>query len=49
VRAVRRRVADRIDPVSGFGANQELRNMLTHTAPPSIWVIAGSFAEWRMG
>ena len=41
-------VADRIGPVWGFGAEQELRNMFTRTAQPGLWFIAGSFAQCRI-
>jgi cation diffusion facilitator CzcD-associated flavoprotein CzcO len=41
-------VADRIGPVWGFGAEQELRNMFARTAQPGLWFIAGSFAQCRI-
>jgi cation diffusion facilitator CzcD-associated flavoprotein CzcO len=41
-------VADRIGPVWGFGADQELRNMFARTAQPGLWFIAGSFAQCRI-
>jgi cation diffusion facilitator CzcD-associated flavoprotein CzcO len=41
-------VAARVGPIWGFGADQELRNMFTHTAQPGLWFIAGSFAQSRI-
>jgi hypothetical protein len=41
-------VANRIGPVWGFGADQELRNMFARTAQPGLWFIAGSFAQCRI-
>ena len=41
-------IADRIGPIWGFGANQELRNMFVRTAQPGLWFIAGSFAQCRI-
>ena len=41
-------MAKRVGPVWGFGADQELRNMFTHTAQPGLWFIAGSFAQSRI-
>jgi cation diffusion facilitator CzcD-associated flavoprotein CzcO len=41
-------VADRIGPIWGFGEEQELRNMFSHTAQPGLWFIAGSFAQCRI-
>jgi hypothetical protein len=41
-------VADRIGPIWGFGAGQELRNMFTRTPQPGLWFIAGSFAQCRI-
>jgi putative flavoprotein involved in K+ transport len=41
-------VADRVGPIWGFGDGQELRNMFTRTAQPSLWFIAGSFAQCRI-
>ena len=41
-------VARRVGPIWGFGENQELRNMFTHTAQPGLWFIAGSFAQCRI-
>lgn len=40
--------ADRIGPIWGFGADQELRNMFTRTAQPGLWFIAGSLAQCRI-
>jgi cation diffusion facilitator CzcD-associated flavoprotein CzcO len=41
-------IAERVGPVWGFGADQELRNMFTRTAQPGLWFIAGSFAQSRI-
>ena len=41
-------VATRVGPIWGFGDEQELRNMFTHTAQPGLWFIAGSFAQCRI-
>jgi cation diffusion facilitator CzcD-associated flavoprotein CzcO len=41
-------VADRIGPIWGFGADQELRNMFQRTPQPGLWFIAGSFAQCRI-
>jgi NADPH-dependent 2,4-dienoyl-CoA reductase/sulfur reductase-like enzyme len=41
-------VAQRVGPIWGFGADQELRNMFTRTAQPGLWFIAGSFAQSRI-
>jgi hypothetical protein len=41
-------VAERVGPIWGFGADQELRNMFTRTAQPGLWLIAGSFAQSRI-
>jgi cation diffusion facilitator CzcD-associated flavoprotein CzcO len=41
-------VADRVGPIWGFGADQELRNMFTRTAQPGLWFIAGSLAQCRI-
>jgi putative flavoprotein involved in K+ transport len=41
-------VAERIGPVWGFGADQELRNMFARTPQPGLWFIAGSFAQCRI-
>jgi Pyridine nucleotide-disulphide oxidoreductase len=40
--------AERIGPIWGFGAGQELRNMFTRTPQPGLWFIAGSFAQCRI-
>jgi len=42
------KVATRVGPIWGFGADQELRNMFTRTAQPGLWFIAGSFAQSRI-
>jgi putative flavoprotein involved in K+ transport len=41
-------VADRVGPIWGFGAGQELRNMFVRTGQPGLWFIAGSFAQSRI-
>jgi cation diffusion facilitator CzcD-associated flavoprotein CzcO len=41
-------IAQRVGPIWGFGADQELRNMFTRTAQPGLWFIAGSFAQSRI-
>ncbi|MFK7732546.1 MAG: flavin-containing monooxygenase [Pseudomonadales bacterium] len=41
-------VADRVGPVWGFGAGQELRNMWVRTAQPGLWFTGGSFAQSRI-
>jgi putative flavoprotein involved in K+ transport len=41
-------MAERVGPVWGFGADQELRNMFVRTAQPGLWFIAGSFAQCRI-
>jgi cation diffusion facilitator CzcD-associated flavoprotein CzcO len=41
-------IADRIGPIWGFGAEEELRNMFTRTPQPGLWFIAGSFAQCRI-
>jgi cation diffusion facilitator CzcD-associated flavoprotein CzcO len=41
-------VADRVGPIWGFGADQELRNMFTRTPQPGLWFIAGSLAQCRI-
>ncbi len=42
-------LADRVGPVWGFDAGElELRNMVTRTAQPGLWFIAGSFAQCRI-
>src|SRR4029077_11528343 len=41
-------VAARVGPIWGFGDEQELRNMFTHTAQPGLWFIAGSLAQCRI-
>jgi putative flavoprotein involved in K+ transport len=41
-------VADRVGPIWGFGAGDELRNMFTRTPQPGLWFIAGSFAQCRI-
>ena len=41
-------VADRVGPIWGFGADDELRNMFTRTAQPGLWFIAGSLAQCRI-
>jgi putative flavoprotein involved in K+ transport len=41
-------VANRVGPIWGFGAGQELRNMFTRSAQPGLWFIAGSFAQCRI-
>jgi putative flavoprotein involved in K+ transport len=41
-------MADRIGPIWGFGADEELRNMFTRTPQPGLWFIAGSFAQCRI-
>jgi len=43
-----KQVAERVGPIWGFGADQELRNMFTRTAQPGLWFIAGSFAQSRI-
>lgn len=40
--------AQRVGPVWGFGADQELRNMFQRTPQPGLWFIAGSFAQCRI-
>lgn len=42
------KMAARVGPVWGFGEGQELRNMFTRTPQPSLWFIAGSFAQCRI-
>ena len=41
-------VAERVGPIWGFGASQELRNMFVRSAQPGLWFIAGSFAQSRI-
>jgi cation diffusion facilitator CzcD-associated flavoprotein CzcO len=41
-------VADRLGPIWGFGAEQELRNMYTRTAQVGLYFIAGSLAQCRI-
>lgn len=41
-------IADKIGPIWGFGAGQELRNMYVRTAQPGLWFIAGSLAQCRI-
>ena len=41
-------VADRVGPIWGFGASQELRNMYTRTAQAGLYFIAGSLAQCRI-
>jgi len=41
-------IADRVGPIWGFGANQELRSMFTRTGQPGLWFIAGSLAQCRI-
>ncbi|WP_417516529.1 flavin-containing monooxygenase [Minwuia sp.] len=41
-------LADRVGPIWGFGAGQELRNMYCRTPQPGIWFIAGSLAQCRI-
>ena len=41
-------IADRVGPIWGFGAGDELRNMFTRTPQPGLWFIAGSFAQCRI-
>jgi len=41
-------IAERVGPIWGFGANQELRNMFVRSAQPGLWFIAGSFAQSRI-
>jgi len=41
-------VAQRIGPIWGFGEDQEMRNMFTHTAQPGLWLIAGGLAQCRI-
>jgi cation diffusion facilitator CzcD-associated flavoprotein CzcO len=41
-------VADRVGPIWGFGAGQELRNMYARTPQPGLWFIAGSLAQCRI-
>jgi hypothetical protein len=41
-------IADRVGPIWGFGAGEELRNMFTRTPQPGLWFIAGSFAQCRI-
>jgi putative flavoprotein involved in K+ transport len=41
-------MAQRIGPIWGFGADQELRNMFQRTPQPGLWFIAGSFAQCRI-
>lgn len=41
-------VAERIGPIWGFGADQELRNMFKRTDQPGLWFIAGSLAQCRI-
>ena len=42
------KVAERIGPVWGFGADGELRNMWRPTPQPGLWFIAGSLAQSRI-
>jgi cation diffusion facilitator CzcD-associated flavoprotein CzcO len=42
------KVAARVGPIWGFGAEQELRNMFARTPQPGLWFIAGSFAQCRI-
>ena len=41
-------IAERVGPIWGFGAGQELRNMYTRTAQPGLYFIAGSLAQCRI-
>jgi putative flavoprotein involved in K+ transport len=41
-------IAHRVGPIWGFGEEDELRNMFTHTPQPGLWFIAGSFAQCRI-
>ncbi len=41
-------VADRVDPIWGFGGGEELRNMYTRTRQPGLYFIAGSLAQCRI-
>jgi putative flavoprotein involved in K+ transport len=41
-------VAERVGPIWGFGADQELRNMFRRTPQPGLWLIAGSLAQARI-
>jgi len=43
-----RTVAEKVGPIWGFGANQELRNMYVRTGQPGLWFIAGSLAQCRI-
>ena len=41
-------VAERVGPIWGFGAEQELRNMYTRTRQAGLYFIAGSLAQCRI-
>ena len=41
-------VAQRVGPIWGFDAQQELRNMYVRTPQPGLWFIAGSLAQCRI-
>ena len=41
-------VAERVGPIWGFGANEELRNMFCRTRQPGLWFIAGGLAQCRI-
>ena len=41
-------VADRVGPIWGFGADDELRNMFLRTDQAGLWFIAGSLAQCRI-
>ncbi|MEA2930574.1 MAG: hypothetical protein QOG38_3002, partial [Hyphomicrobiales bacterium] len=41
-------IAERVGPIWGFDAQQELRNMFVATPQPGLWFIAGSLAQCRI-
>ncbi len=42
------KVAERVGPIWGFDAQQEIRNTYVGTAQPGLWFIGGSFAQCRI-